>query len=104
VIDFERVEPDLCPPELIADENGIRRFELCRNRYFVTERVAMVSGAIFKGECIGESLEVWGVIEGRAEINAMQLEAVRFALLPAALGDFTVRATTSATFLRTYVE
>jgi hypothetical protein len=31
------------------------------------------------------------------------LEAVRFALLPAALGKFEINSVTSATFLRAYV-
>jgi mannose-6-phosphate isomerase len=104
VIDFEHVEPGLCPPQLIAAENGIRRFELCRNRYFVTERLEMEDGAVYQGQCNGDSLEIWGLIEGQAEINAVQFKAVRFSLLPAALGDFTVQATTSAIFLRIYVE
>ncbi len=104
VIDFERVEPGLCPPELISVEVGIRHFELCRNRYFTTERVEMAAGAVYQGQCNGNSLEIWGVIEGRAGIDAVTLEAVHFALLPASLGDFTVRAATKAVFLRTYVE
>jgi hypothetical protein len=66
--------------------------------------VEMEAGAIFQGLCNGDSLEIWGVIKGHAEINAVQLKAVRFALLPAALGDFTVRAAFKTTLLRTYVE
>jgi len=104
VIDFERVEPGLCPPQLIAAENGFQRFELCRNRYFITERLDMAAGAIFQGQCNGDSLEIWGVIEGGAAINAVQLKAVHFALLPATLGDFTIRAASKAILLRTYVE
>jgi mannose-6-phosphate isomerase len=103
VIDFERVDPGLCPPRLIAEENGIQRSELCRNPYFVTERVEMAAGALYQGKCNGDSLEIWGLIEGCAQVNAVQLEAVRFALLPAALGDFSVRADSKATLLRTYV-
>ena len=103
VINFEQVEPDICPPELIAEERGIRRLELCRNRYFVTERVEMDQGATYQGSCNGDTLEIWGVLEGFAEINAAQLGAVRFVLLPAALRDFSVQAVSQATLLRTYV-
>ncbi len=102
VIDFGQVEPELCPPELVAEENGIKRLELCRNRYFVTECVEMAAGTIFEGRCNGDTLEIWGVIEGCAVINAVQLEAVRFMLLPAGLGNFTVQAVSQATLLRTY--
>lgn len=104
VIDFDCVEPAICPPELIAEGRGIRRFELCRNEYFVTERVEMAAGAVYEGECNGDTLEIWGLLEGQAAVDAVALNAVQFALLPAALGAFTVRAETEATLLRIYVE
>lgn len=76
---------------------------LCQNRYFNTERCRMASGAQYQGECDGSTFEIWGVIEGEAEIAGVALEAVRFILLPAGLGAFTVRASKDATLLRTYV-
>ena len=104
VINFDQVEPQLCPPELIVDREGIGRFLLCRNRYFVTERVEMAPGAVYDGRCNGDSLEIWGVIDGTVLINDVNLKAIRFALLPTAMGDFTVSATAKATLLRTYVD
>ena len=57
------------------------------------------------GRCDGSTLEIWGVIKGSAEVNEVALEAVRFTLLPAAMGEFTVTATSDeVTLLRTYVE
>jgi mannose-6-phosphate isomerase len=107
VINFNQVEPDLCQPEFIHEVDGIadgvRRYELCRNRYFVTERVKMEAGAVFNGRCDGTTLEIWGVIEGQAEINDVALTAVRFTLLPAALGNFTVKTTSKTSLLRSYV-
>lgn len=104
VINFNLVEPGICPPVLIEKEDGVRRWLLCQNRYFLTERVEMAPGTAFDGCCDGESLEIWGVITGQAHINQVSLFAVRFALLPAVLGDFTVRAgPDGATLLRTYV-
>ncbi|MFZ1268234.1 MAG: type I phosphomannose isomerase catalytic subunit [Anaerolineae bacterium] len=103
VIDFGQVEPAVGQPQLLADVNGVQRWELCRNRYFVTERVIMAPGASFDGVCDGESLEIWGVLAGQAIIADLALAAVRFTLLPAALGAFTVRASAPATLLRTYV-
>ena len=103
VIDFSRVEPGICPPALLAEGAGVRRWELCRNRYFVTERVELAPGAAFHGRCDGATLEIWGAIASCATINQVALDAVRFALLPAALGDFTVAAHEAATLLRTYV-
>lgn len=105
VINFEQVEPSLCQPDLVSDVDGIRRFRLCHNKYFVTERVEMEEGAVYEGTCDGSTLEIWGAIEGSAEINGVTLESVCFTLLPAALGDFTVTATSpDLTLLRTYVE
>ncbi|MFN2125762.1 MAG: type I phosphomannose isomerase catalytic subunit [Candidatus Promineifilaceae bacterium] len=104
VINFEQVEPQLSPPILIDEENGVRRERLCTNEYFVTERVTMAEGAVFSGECDGRTLEIWGVLEGTAVINDVALEAIQFCLLPAALGAYTVVAETEAVLLRTYVE
>jgi mannose-6-phosphate isomerase len=58
---------------------------------------------VFNGRCDGTTLEIWGVIEGQAVINGVGLTAVRFSLLPAALGDFTVKAMNEASLLRSYV-
>ncbi len=104
VIDFDRVEPQLVPPTLLAETPGLRRELLCRNRYFTTERVTLAAGAEFRGACTGASLEIWGVIEGQVTINELSLDAVRFCLLPAALGEYAVTANTPATLLRTFVE
>lgn len=103
VINFDQVAPGLCQPELLSDENGVRRYRLCHNRYFTTERIEMSPGAEFVGECNGRSLEIWGVLDGQAVINELALTAVRFTLLPAALGAFTVTGKTAVTLLRTYV-
>lgn len=103
VINFEQVEPTLSPPELISDENGIRRRLLCQNEYFVTERIDIAGDATYSGNCNGDSLEIWGLIRGRGTINDVEMAGVQFTLLPAAMGDFTVTAVSPASFLRTYV-
>lgn len=103
VIDFAHAAPQLCPPTPIAAGPGCRRELLCRNPYFVTERIALDAGAAFEGVCDGRSLEIWGVTAGEVTVNSVALSAVRFTLLPAILGPFTVAAHTPATLLRTYV-
>ena len=103
VINFAQVEPGLCQPTVIHEGDGIIRYELCRNRYFVTERVEMEARAVFNGRCDGTTLEIWGVIAGEVAINGVELTAVRFTLLPAALGDFTVTATNKTSLLRSFV-
>lgn len=104
VIDFGCVEPRVCPPTLLAEAPGLRRELLCRNRCFTTERIALDAGVAYGGACTGDSLEIWGVIDGKVAINELALSAVRFCLLPAALGEYSVQAATAATLLRIYVD
>ena len=103
VINFDQIAPSICPPEPMSEENGVKRSLLCQTEYFVTERVEMAEGATFAGACTGETLEIWGIIEGDAQVNDLPLTAVQFTLLPAAMGDFKVAAKSAATLLRTYV-
>lgn len=103
VINFDQVEPALHSPKPLSKENGIEREELCRNQYFVTERVKMTAGSQFVGECDGSTLEIWGVVEGDAQVNEVSVSAVQFILLPAALGSFIVKAQSDGVLLRSYV-
>lgn len=103
VIDFQQVEPQLRSPELTSETGGVRRELLCANRYFVTERVTMPAGATFSGMLDGQTLEIWGVLTGEVRVNDVELKAIQFCLLPAALGNYAVTAESPATLLRTYV-
>ena len=102
VINFAQVEPKISSPTLILDDDGIRRSRLCTNPYFITEKIEMDAGASYRGFCLGTTMEVWGTVEGQVTVNDLPLNAARFTLLPAALGEFTVKAKTKATLLRTY--
>ncbi len=104
VINFAQVEPALSMPQLVEERDGLRRLLLCRNRYFTTERVELAAGAAYEGACDGRTLEIWGTIEGQVALEGLTLDAVRFALLPAALGPFRVAAAEAAVCLRCYVE
>jgi hypothetical protein len=103
VIDFAAIEPQICAPRLLASLPGQRRELLCSNRYFTTERITLEAGAVWRGACTGESLEIWGALAGQVTVNELALAGVRFCLLPAALGAYTVTAASPATLLRTYV-
>lgn len=106
VIDFSGRAAESAPRALPAGE-GVRRREVVRNRYFVVEELHMDAGARFPGECDGATLEIWGCVAGQAAVEwgdgAVALPAVRFALLPAALGAFAIRAAGPCTCLRTYL-
>jgi mannose-6-phosphate isomerase len=105
VIDFETaIEPALRPPTFISDVAGVKRWRLCQNQYFTTERVELEEGSAYSGSLEGDTLEIWGVIAGRVVVNDVTLSAVRFTLLPAAMGSFQVTPLSKATCLRVYVE
>jgi mannose-6-phosphate isomerase len=104
VINFDQVGPSLAAPELIGASAGISRSLLCQNQYFITERVEMTPGSAYTGKCDGASLEIWGGANGTVQINGVTLDAFRFALLPAAMGDFEVTAAEDVSLLRTYVK
>ncbi|MEZ4590977.1 MAG: type I phosphomannose isomerase catalytic subunit [Chloroflexota bacterium] len=103
VINFGQIAPSLSPPRLLYDDGDIKHVLLCQNEYFVTERLEMAPGSIFSNRCSGETMEIWGVLQGTVMVNDLELSGVQFVLLPAALGGFTIRATQSATLLRSYV-
>lgn len=100
VINFNQVEPTLPRPTLISAENGMRRTQLCVNAYFATERIEMEMGQEFRGCGNGRTMEIWGCIAGSAVVEGVSFSAVRFTLLPAAMGNFTVKALQPSTLLR----
>lgn len=103
VSNFAMIEPVLQSAEIIGWNGGIHRCILCRNQYFITERIEFDPGAKFTGNLSGETLEIWGIIKGQACINDIDLKAVQFSLLPAAMGPYHISSITGATCLRTYV-
>lgn len=98
VINFDQVQPALPAPRALASgHDGLERWELCRNSYFAVERVEMAVGASYEGHCEGETLHIWGVIDGQLRvkgggIGSVALDAVRFALLPASMGPYSLKA------------
>lgn len=103
VINFEQIEPAIARPQLVSEDGGIRRHVLCRNQYFVTERLEMKTGSIFQGNCHGDTLEIWGAIDGNVMLNELTLEGIAFTLLPASMGSFSVAAKSNSTLLRIYI-
>ena len=108
VINFNMVEPGPARPRLLSEVNGLRREELVCCPYFCTERVTFDRGGVsFAGQCEGSTFEIWGVMSGRGRITwagaPLDLSAVRFALLPAALGNFDIEVTEPSVWLRVYV-
>lgn len=107
VIDWSLQEPTRVAPQPLEAPAGVGRELLVDCEQFTVERVTLDGNARLTGTCDGTTFELWGCMAGAAAIewagDAMVLDAVRFALLPAALGAFTVRAPQGATLLRAYL-
>lgn len=106
VINFDLIEPGVYQPQLVEARAGLRREMISRCDAFTVERVQLDAGAGFQGECTGETFEIWGCVAGESRLSwthgALSLPAVRFVLLPAALGRFRVEAVAPATLLRAW--
>ena len=110
VLDFDAVRPDPVQPAPLGprdtDEKSAGDEVLASCRYFETQRLHLTGGDVWRGACNGETFEIWGVIEGAATVEGgdaqERLTAVDWALLPAALGGFQVRADEPATLLRVF--
>jgi mannose-6-phosphate isomerase len=107
VINFEMVEPGPAIPQLLTEDSGLRRELLVTCRYFRTEKFTFEQAGSFAGQGDGSTFEIWGVISGSGRVvwagEPVQLSAVRFVLLPATLGDFTVEVTEPSVLLRVFV-
>ncbi len=94
-------------PQVLSEVGGARQAELTRNRYFVVEEVHLDPGGAFDGFCDGETLEIWGCVGGDAQIEweggRVPLPTIRYALLPAALGDYRITSRGPSTCLRVYL-
>jgi mannose-6-phosphate isomerase len=107
VIDFSAPPPGVAMPVPLEGSIRVRRFELARNRCFVVEKVELAPGASYQGACEGATLEIWGCISGEIRVDSagvpVRLPAISYALLPAALGDFTVTASEPSICLRVFL-
>jgi mannose-6-phosphate isomerase len=102
VINFDQVGLTLQPPEKNRLTDQIMRETLCSNAYFTTERLTMGAGAVYEGVCDGGSMEIWSLLQGKAKLSGVALEAVNFALLPANMGGYQVQSISDALWLRTF--
>jgi mannose-6-phosphate isomerase len=108
VINFEQAEPQKVLPTLLAQDQGVTRHSLTRCPQFTVEQVEMAEGATYEGQCDGATFEIWGCVTGNCQVNwtgdPAGLEAVRFVLLPAVLGRYTIHAQRASILLRAYIE
>lgn len=107
VTNFDQVEPGPYPVELLAENSHFRRERITACSYFNVETFTFEENGTFKGTCNGSTFEIWGVVSGHGQVNwagqPVELPAIRFVLLPAALGQFEIKAAAPTTCLRIYV-
>lgn len=107
VINFDRPAPGPVQPLTLPGAPGVTYLRLAACRYFVVEKLTLSPGAHFAAATDGATLEMWGTIEGNATLvwsdGSVALPAIRYCLVPAALGPFTVQTAAGATLLRIYL-
>jgi mannose-6-phosphate isomerase len=107
VINFDQVTPALPQPEPLPSPAGTARWLLCANDHFVVEKWQLEPGAVVAGRCGGDSLEIWGCLSGQVVISAgsveVVLDAVRFTLLPAGAGNYSISAAAGVSLVRAYL-
>lgn len=105
VIDWEQVEPGPVTPVVLAD-NGVRLEAIGGCPYFQSERLHMQSGSAYTDSCRGQTFQIWGILRGQAILHwqgePVTLSAVSWVLLPAALGEFSVRSDEESVLLRVF--
>jgi mannose-6-phosphate isomerase len=104
VLNFGLVEPGPLHPTILKETKGVRVELIGHCPYFETQRLIMESGASFANTCSGDTFEIWAVLNGSATVrwsgDPVRIEAIGWALLPAALGEFTIEADAESLLLR----
>ena len=125
-IDWQMVEPGIARPPVLASPDGWVREALSSDLraiggaqssdrpatggattscpYFQAERLTGQPGAVWADRCAGETFQIWAALSGRASLHwsgaPADLRAISWLLLPAALGEFEIRAETECVLLR----
>ena len=125
VIDWRMVEPALAEPPILPAPEGWVREALADLRtiggpaaanlrtsedaetscpYFQVDRLTGQPGAVWDGTCDGSSFQIWGCLSGSASLHwngeTFELQGVSWLLLPAALGAYEIRASTTSVLLK----
>ncbi len=107
VIAWEGDAPGVVSPDALSEGDGVRRARLVACPQFHLEQFDLAAGATYQGACTGETFEIWGCVQGEVELAwagaRLGLASIGFALLPAALGRFELRAAGLTRLLRAYL-
>lgn len=104
VIDWQMAEPGLVQSRFLQAPDGWLREELADCAHFRTERLQGQAGAVWPDECDGSSFQIWATLSGRASLHwdggPVAMRGIDWRLLPAALGEFTIRAESDCVLVR----
>ena len=93
-----------CAPRLLEESDGIRVELIGHCPYFETQRLIMQPGALFSGDCNGDTFEIWAVLNGSATValgrRSCDRRRRRLGAAAGALGEFHVEAKAESTLLR----
>jgi mannose-6-phosphate isomerase len=107
VINWGNIYPGIVKPEELEARGGLRRESLVDSTLFTVERITLQAGELFQGCCDGTSFQIVGCIAGAGQVRwsgaPLLLQAVRFTLLPAILGEYCIQAEGASTWLRVYI-
>ena len=109
VINFAQVEPGPFIPQPIETAKGLRREFITISDHFNVEMLTFEGGnRSFQGHTDGNTFEIWGTMSGYAQVAwpggaPVDLPTIRFTLLPATLGEFTIEVSAPSTLLRAYI-
>ncbi|NLV74693.1 MAG: mannose-6-phosphate isomerase [Chloroflexi bacterium] len=107
VLDFEQATSQVVSPQVLAQGEGVLQEGLVAAPHFNVERIILEPGARFSSVCDGTSFQVLGCMNGAGTLRwsgaPMEIGAVRFVLLPAIMGEYTIVSDQASTWLRTYI-
>lgn len=125
VIDWRIIEPEVAPPPVLAAPQGWTREALADLRtiggpaanhlgvagrddtacpYFRVDRLTARPGAVWEDSCDGNAFHIWGALSGQASLHwsgeTVELQGISWLLLPAALGNYEIRAANDCVLLQ----
>ena len=125
VIDWRMVEPDIAQPPKRPAPQGWTREALADLRaiggpaaaslgasagadtacpYFRVDRLTGQANAVWRDQCVGNTFHIWGALTGQATLHwsgaPVELQAISWLLLPAALGAYEIHASSDCALLK----
>ncbi|MHB9032196.1 MAG: type I phosphomannose isomerase catalytic subunit [Anaerolineae bacterium] len=107
VISWDSQPSGVVTPQVIAESSGLKQELLVDSPLFSVERISLSAGVSYQDKCDGSSFQVVGCVSGAGKLTwtgaPVAMNAVKFTLLPAIMGDYCLQATSDSVWLRAYI-